>query len=424
MEKKTIGKFIAVLRKANGMTQKELGERLFVSDKTVSRWECDECTPELSLIPVIAEIFNITTDELLRGERNRAEETKAPEEESAKGERQLKTMLRIRWRKYQNLSLIAVGISLCGLLAAMICNFGFLRAIIGFYLGTAFFLASEICQICFLTNARIPLDEWDEGYAEKTAEANRKVIQTGIAVTVTNVCLLVFCLPLILLTRGESYWGVSSDSLFSYGLPFVALTLAICYIVYVLFLRDSIVRRERFVKDPRHTLEKRLLIKTLLVALSVALVLGIVSFVVQVLDANNVFEKQETFSTSQAFKEYMENSYDEWYAEATERYEDFYGDVLFSSPKVDMVLYDKYGNVIIEYYYNPHLYHDIVFSDTENKMPVTVVTKEAYYAEHNMMLDIQYILGVLVIADFLLSACVYFPKIYKVYHKTKGSASP
>ena len=59
MEKKTIGKFIAALRKANGMTQKELGEKLFVSDKTVSRWECDECTPELSLIPSIAEIFGI-----------------------------------------------------------------------------------------------------------------------------------------------------------------------------------------------------------------------------------------------------------------------------------------------------------------------------------------------------------------------------
>ena len=55
MEKKTIGKFISALRKANGMTQKELGEKLFVSDKTVSRWECDECTPELFLIPSIAE---------------------------------------------------------------------------------------------------------------------------------------------------------------------------------------------------------------------------------------------------------------------------------------------------------------------------------------------------------------------------------
>ena len=80
MEKKTIGQFIAVLRKANGMTQKELAERLNVSDKSVSRWERDETLPDLTLIPVIAEIFGVTSDEILRGEKavkNESEETPA-----------------------------------------------------------------------------------------------------------------------------------------------------------------------------------------------------------------------------------------------------------------------------------------------------------------------------------------------------------
>ena len=39
MEKKTIGALIAALRKANGMTQRELAEKLHVSDKSISRWE-------------------------------------------------------------------------------------------------------------------------------------------------------------------------------------------------------------------------------------------------------------------------------------------------------------------------------------------------------------------------------------------------
>ena len=69
MEKKTIGGFIAALRKANGMTQKDLAERLNVSDKTVSRWERDDGAPDLAAIPAIAEIFGVTCDELLRGER-------------------------------------------------------------------------------------------------------------------------------------------------------------------------------------------------------------------------------------------------------------------------------------------------------------------------------------------------------------------
>lgn len=67
--KNSIGRFIAALRQAKGLTQRELGDLLFVSNKTVSRWERDECTPDLYLIPAIAEIFGITTDELLRGER-------------------------------------------------------------------------------------------------------------------------------------------------------------------------------------------------------------------------------------------------------------------------------------------------------------------------------------------------------------------
>ena len=113
MEKKNIGKFIAALSRANGMTQKELGDKLYVSDKTVSRRECDECTPELSLILAIAEIFGITTDELLRGERNNkteAEDETTSAKQKVKSEKQLKAMLHGRLGKYQNLSFVSIGI--------------------------------------------------------------------------------------------------------------------------------------------------------------------------------------------------------------------------------------------------------------------------------------------------------------------------
>ena len=86
MERKTIGGFIAALRKANGMTQKDLAEKLNVSDKTISRWERDDGTPDLAVIPVIAEIFNVTCDELIRGKRKspveRAETAEASESTS------------------------------------------------------------------------------------------------------------------------------------------------------------------------------------------------------------------------------------------------------------------------------------------------------------------------------------------------------
>ena len=75
MEAKTIGSFICALRRASGMTQREFAERLNVSDKTVSRWERDEGAPDLTLIPVIAEIFGVTCDDLLSPRRSSSQVT-------------------------------------------------------------------------------------------------------------------------------------------------------------------------------------------------------------------------------------------------------------------------------------------------------------------------------------------------------------
>lgn len=120
MERKTIGGFISALRKASGMTQKDLAEKLNVSDKTVSRWERDDGAPDLSVIPVIAEIFGVTCDELLRGERKpQAERAPEPDETSAKGEKQRKRILSMSLSKYRTGSFIAIGISVLGLIAAM-----------------------------------------------------------------------------------------------------------------------------------------------------------------------------------------------------------------------------------------------------------------------------------------------------------------
>ena len=57
-----ISKNITELRQKTGMTQLELAERLNVSDKAVSRWERDECAPDLMLIPVIADLFEFGLD--------------------------------------------------------------------------------------------------------------------------------------------------------------------------------------------------------------------------------------------------------------------------------------------------------------------------------------------------------------------------
>ncbi len=69
MDQKKIGRFIAELRKEKGMTQKNLAEKLFMTDKAVSKWECGYSMPDNSVMLKLCEIFEISVNELLSGER-------------------------------------------------------------------------------------------------------------------------------------------------------------------------------------------------------------------------------------------------------------------------------------------------------------------------------------------------------------------
>lgn len=80
IEKKTMGNFLAALRKANGYTQQDIAEKLGVSNKTLSSWETDKTCPDLTLIPVLADLYGVTADEILRGERRKAEARQAAAE--------------------------------------------------------------------------------------------------------------------------------------------------------------------------------------------------------------------------------------------------------------------------------------------------------------------------------------------------------
>lgn len=65
---KTMGMLIASLRKAQGMTQAELAERMQVTDKAVSKWERDLSCPDIHSLPKLAEVLQVSAEELLQGE--------------------------------------------------------------------------------------------------------------------------------------------------------------------------------------------------------------------------------------------------------------------------------------------------------------------------------------------------------------------
>ncbi|MCI5569580.1 MAG: helix-turn-helix domain-containing protein [Lachnospiraceae bacterium] len=81
MDQVKTGRFIAGERKKKGYTQKQLAEKLQISDKTISKWECGNGFPEVSLLLPLCSELDITVNELLSGERvsdedyrNKAEE--------------------------------------------------------------------------------------------------------------------------------------------------------------------------------------------------------------------------------------------------------------------------------------------------------------------------------------------------------------
>ncbi len=77
MEKKTFGNLVTQLRKAKGMTQADLAEKMGITDKAVSKWERDLSYPDIASIPHLAEILGVTVDELLTVQNVKKENNKS-----------------------------------------------------------------------------------------------------------------------------------------------------------------------------------------------------------------------------------------------------------------------------------------------------------------------------------------------------------
>lgn len=189
MEKQTIGKFIATLRKANGMTQQDLADKLCVSNKSVSKWECDEGYPDLSLIPVIAEIFGVTADEILKGARKSNNEPTIAD--PIKTEKQIDMLIQKTITKFRNLSLIAVFLTLTSLFF-----FVFITSIAVSFIGvTAASIIGILTQIAFKNLAYSAI-----GNSDIAKEENNKLFRANKLIE-TYTFFIIFINAIILLIK-------------------------------------------------------------------------------------------------------------------------------------------------------------------------------------------------------------------------------
>lgn len=80
INKQKFGAFVAQLRREKGLTQKDLAEKLFISDKAISKWETGVSIPDVSLLIPLSEVLDVTVTELLQCSRIAEQSTMEPEQ--------------------------------------------------------------------------------------------------------------------------------------------------------------------------------------------------------------------------------------------------------------------------------------------------------------------------------------------------------
>lgn len=317
MEKKTLGEFIAFLRKEKGLTQKQLAELLNVSDKTVSHWECDENSPDISLLPFLAEALGVSVDELLKGEKKAAQPalqryvTPKSEDFSEKaGTFASRALNKIkgkmtgditeRYSYFRMLSLIGTVIAaivLVSIIATNIVagtvleyymadNMLFLPGIIAF-IGSLWTLA---ISLGFTLGARFAFSKGMTPSPEATEEV-RKYIFKANSFTFNNI-FLVFCsLPMAL--TGIDLLDASAVI----NVPVAIFILAVLWVVLITILnRKGVLRTEK---------KRMLAVKYLgIFVLSFILVAGSLWFITEEVWFPNA--EYITFDSPEEFKAYME----------------------------------------------------------------------------------------------------------------------
>ena len=126
MDNKKTGSLIAQRRQELGLTQKELGEQLHVSDRAVSKWERAAGFPDMSLLEPLADALGVSVLDLIRGERLTPVEQPSPETERSvrTAVRELSGRLRQSLGRYRRLIIILTILLVAGAAVLAYQRFG------------------------------------------------------------------------------------------------------------------------------------------------------------------------------------------------------------------------------------------------------------------------------------------------------------
>lgn len=160
MDNEKFGNFIKELRKEKGLTQKELGDKINITDKAISKWERGLSFPDISMLNSLADFFEIDVSELLNGERGITKEidVEALTQEAIEKYKNLEEKRKVKIRKIKNVvGLISLVIfiisSLLQLTYVLILkkhNFEYVIDNLTYIINEIIILSATISVICIL----------------------------------------------------------------------------------------------------------------------------------------------------------------------------------------------------------------------------------------------------------------------------------
>ncbi len=253
IKQNTIGGFIAALRKSRGMTQQEVADRLNVSNKTISKWERGEGYPEITIIPALAELFEVTSDEILRGERIPPSDQET-EKHSAKVEKQLRRIVSSSITRFINYSYLAAALSLTGLLCLFTISYAFFRPVLGFGIMSIFVIASITIELFTLNTCRAATRDHEitGDNREMLVPLWKTVNRYAFALFMINAAVVILSLPFILVRDSHYVESVIAMELYLKLLPALVLIIALLCALMLnifkekLFLSEEVSSRKAY----------------------------------------------------------------------------------------------------------------------------------------------------------------------------------
>ena len=410
MTKKSIGEFIAALRKANGMTQKQLAEILNVSDKSVSRWERDESAPDISLIPVIADVFDVTCDEILRGEKRASDSiTTKPSKVH------LDYILKQSKTKFKILSYTACGLGLLAILLAILINFSLTKSFIAFIVGCIVLLIAVICEVICIVTTRSSLDtkEIDSQVLFPTKSSlylisKRTFIFLGL---IFGILLPLLSHYIYINHYNENFiidTGIQFSSWLGSSILFVRIIVIISIIVTLILDRNFQKANQEFLYENQLNYGnkiRKMTVKVLIILAGLLIITTCSRKLFYQLTTEFTFIEGTTFTDLREFEDYMETISYNYYSPYQYSKDDKYFDNLMNGD-----ITSPSGEVVSTFSYNNKKVIGLDVKWDGNTPQVTAYTVDDYMEAATQRREMGVIWDYAYVIELMIVICLYLIK--------------